>query len=441
MTDSTKTKTQLSDELAQLRETIQNLRHEISDREQREAKLVADRASLNQRLEERTKELQLINAEMVRAAHAKDEFLANMSHELRTPLNSILGMAEVLRENIYGTLNPDQQRALSYIEEGGQHLLNLINDILDLAKIEAGKFDLDIQPVSVFDLCEICLHFVQQMARKKQVKIFSTFDSEAETLHADERRLKQILINLLSNAVKFTPEGGRVGLKVNGNNRHQIIHFTVWDTGTGIPEQEIERLFYPFEQLKSNQQHAGTGLGLPLVSRLVELHGGGVAVETEVGQGSRFTISLPWQPVGSNGYTTEHPFHPTPSLPRSQQSGAHILLAEDNQLNSKFMTDYLQATGYRLINAKNGAEAIEKSRTFSPNLIIMDIQMPVVNGLQAMERIRADAELAHIPIIALTALVMPGDRERCLAAGANEYLSKPVSLFYLVDVIERLLQA
>jgi CheY-like chemotaxis protein len=284
------------------------------------------------------------------------------------------------------------------------------------------------------------LLFIKQTAQKKQIKVFSTFDDNVNVIRADERRLKQILVNLLSNAVKFTPEGGQVGLEVAGDEAQGVAHFTVWDTGIGIAKEEMEWLFKPFVQIDSSlsRQHEGTGLGLSLVYRLTEMHGGSVAVRSKTGAGSRFTVSLPW-PEESKG--TEKQGHKRTEEvdevpPLSRTLAPLLLLAEDNEANIVTFTSYLQPGGYQIIVARNGVEAIERAREAKPNLILMDIQMPGMDGLEAIHRLRADAELATIPIIALTALAMPGDRERCLKAGANEYLSKPVSLKGLTEMIE-----
>jgi len=230
------------------------------------------------------------------ANRAKSEFLATMSHELRTPLNAILGLSEALQEEVYGPLSERQLRSLRTIERSGRHLLSLINDILDVSKIESGKLELEIGPVSVESVSQASLGLIKQAAHEKRLRVSSTLDSAVTTIQADERRLKQILVNLLSNAVKFTPEGGEIGLEVVGDAEKEVVHFTVWDTGIGISPEEMARLFEPFVQLDSSlsRQHEGTGLGLALVSRLAELHGGSVTVESEVGQGSRFVVSLPW---------------------------------------------------------------------------------------------------------------------------------------------------
>ncbi|GAB4434505.1 MAG: hypothetical protein Kow0031_16250 [Anaerolineae bacterium] len=413
----------------------QQAQQEIAERTRVEMALEEERATLARRVEERTAELSRANAQLSRAARLKDEFLASMSHELRTPLNAVLSMSEALQEEVYGQLNGKQQHALKNIETSGRHLLSLINDILDLSKIEAGKFDLQPDSVLVEQLCQASLLFVKQTAHKKGIKVSSSFDGRVKFITADERRLKQILVNLLSNAVKFTPEGGAIGLEVQGDDARQAVAFTVWDTGIGIPNDKLADLFQPFVQLDSklSRRYAGTGLGLALVQRMVEMHGGSVAVESTPDEGSRFTVWLPWhaQPEPKTDDTpTQHP-----SLAATASSSGTILLVEDHEFNLNTLTDYLSMQGFTVITATNGKEAIERARESTPNLILMDIQMPEMDGLEAIRRLRADPAFVALPIIALTALAMPGDRERCLAAGANDYISKPISLNGLTKTI------
>ncbi|WP_238613440.1 GAF domain-containing sensor histidine kinase [Candidatus Oscillochloris fontis] len=268
---------------------------ELAERRRAEAALEAERAQLARRVEERTADLRVANAELERASRLKDEFLANMSHELRTPLNTILGRAEILAEGIYGSLTEEQCDAMRSIVESGRHLLTLINDILDLSKIEAGKFELQLGLVDLASLCQASMHMVAQGALKKEITLHCTLDPMIDTIYADERRLKQILVNLLSNAVKFTPVGGRVELEVAIEPDLQSVLFTVIDTGIGIAEPDMVRLFQPFVQIDAGlaRQHDGTGLGLVLVQRITEAHGGSVAVQSRVGEGSRFTVRLP----------------------------------------------------------------------------------------------------------------------------------------------------
>ncbi len=415
---------------------------EIDERQRAEEALKEERALLAQRVEERTLELSQANVELVRASRLKDEFLAGMSHELRTPLNAILGSAEILQMEVFGPLSEKQLKFSKTIEESGGHLLSLINDILDLSKVEAGKVELEIRPVSVDSICQASMRLVKQQAHKKELQLSYNLDDSVRMISADERRLKQILVNLLSNAVKFTPEGGKVGLEVTGNAEAEVIHFTVWDTGIGISQEDMPRLFQPFVQLDSDlsRKYTGTGLGLSLVSRMTELHGGSVSVKSEPGQGSRFIISLPW----SAPFEPEETEVELDELDRPaglidqnvEREQPLILLADDHEENIKTIFDYLELQGYRLVLAQNGAEAIDRARAEKPDLILMDVQMPGVDGLEATRRLRADSHLAEVPVIALTALAMPGDKERCLAAGANEYLSKPVSLKKLVKIVE-----
>ena len=408
--------------------------------------------SLEQRVIERTAELNRTNTELEHANRIKDEFLANMSHELRTPLTSILGLSESLREQRRGLLNDHQERSLEIIEASGRHLLELINDILDLSKIEAGKFDYYPQPISVEEVCRSSLAFVKTLAAKKSITIAYLPDHSVSKIFADPRRLKQILVNLLSNAVKFTLERGEVTLQVNADPEQDIIKFSVIDNGIGISAHDLQRLFQPFVQVDSglNRQHEGTGLGLALVQKLTDLHGGSVLVKSEVGKGSCFTINLPClqaevaklerlgsQPTltASIGETIK-----TVQLPAETPAHGHlILLADDNMSNILTMGEYLESRGYEIAVAHDGSEALRKAEASSPDLILMDIQMPVMSGLEAIARLRGNIRFVETPIIALTALAMPGDRERCLLAGASEYMSKPVSLKRLAGTIDEML--
>jgi len=422
---------------------------EIIERKRAEAALAAERALLTQRVEARTAALQSANEELAKAAQLKDEFLASMSHELRTPLSTILGKTEALQDLVRGPLNERQLESLRSVEESAEHLLSLINDILDLSKIGVGKLELDIRAVSVEAVCQSSLRMVREAAHKKKIKVSysSTFDSKVMTLRADERRLKQILMNLLSNAVKFTPEEGEVGLDVVSDAENERIYFTVWDTGIGISTEDQAKLFQPFMQLDSrlSRQYVGTGLGLSLVYRMVELHDGGISVESDSAQGSRFIVWLPWPPEEYTPEQKADPLdNPTDDLPPQAREGGHrpardaplILIAEDNEDSIDTLLDYLPARGYRLDIVYNGQEAVTRAQQELPDLILMDIQMPGMNGLEAIRRLRDEPDLARIPIIALTALAMPGDRERCLRAGASDYISKPYSLKGLIDAIQ-----
>jgi len=257
-------------------------------------------------------------------------------------------------------------------------------------------------------------------------------------VHADERRLIQILVNLLDNAVKFTPAGGTVGLEVTANQEQAYIMFTVWDTGIGIAEADYARLFQPFTQIDGRlaRQYEGVGLGLTLVRRLVELHGGSISVTSTPGQGSRFTVSLPWSSEENVvPLTTKAPLTHLPTWTQAPR----VVLAEDHEPTLTFYAELLTHQGCQVTVARTGAEAVAHVQAMHPNVVIMDIQMPGMDGLTAIQRIRATPNSAAVPILALTALAMPGDRERCLAAGANVYLAKPVSLRTLLATIQTML--
>ncbi|MDZ4717520.1 MAG: response regulator [Roseiflexaceae bacterium] len=457
-------------------------------------------------------------------------------------------------------------------------MLDLINDILNLAKIGAGMLDVTLEPVLIDMICQASLQMIKQAAHQKNLAVTARTDPAVVQISADARRLKQILINLLANAVKFTPVGGAVGLEVVGDLTEHVVRFTIWDTGIGIADEQLPLLFQPFVQLDSRlaRQYEGTGLGLALVARMAELHGGSVAVTSVVGVGSRFTVTLPWnistvkpdpimpirhrrvnnpsafQPVliiedsktiveqltrylnelgvahivqadghdacaqviaiapeliildillpdktgwdvlielkadsrtqaipvviasvvddrqramtlGAAGYLAK-PFTraalqsvlETLHVSVHQALGQHavgqitarvptgiqpvLLIAEDNEATIMLLSDYLSMHGYRIIVARNGIEAIARVHETHPAIVLMDIQMPGMDGLEAIQHIRAEYNQPDMPIIALTALAMPGDRERCLAAGATDYLTKPVSLRGLAELIDTHLQ-
>jgi signal transduction histidine kinase/ActR/RegA family two-component response regulator len=422
---------------------------DITARKQAEDTLRNLNAELERGVEARTAELQRANVDLQHSARLKDEFLATMSHELRTPLTGVLGAADVLGEQVHGTLNARQQDSVRMIRESGKHLLALINGILDLSKIEAGGMELNLDTVSAEEMCTSALAVVREEAGHKHQSLSYTTNPARLHLLADPLRLRQMLVNLLANAVKFTPEGGSIGLQVSGDAANEKVHFTVWDTGIGIASAEQERLFEPFVQLDSglDRHYGGTGLGLALVRKFAELHGGGVAVESSPGAGSRFTVTLPWRTGATAEITPAAPAaagkHRLQQIAAVLQRKPLILLAEDNRPSIEIVLNYLEPLGCEMLVVLRGDDAVRLTVERKPDLVLMDVQMPHLDGIAAMRQIRRlpDPQTAQTPIVALTAFAMSGDRDRCLAAGANDYLSKPFTQAALVEIVQTQLQA
>ncbi len=407
-------------------------------------------------------ELQRTNQELLYLTRLKDEFLANMSHELRTPLNAILGMTEGLQEEIFGPLSAEQINSLQIIERSGTHLLELIDDILDLAKIQSQQTELELVSLEIAPLCRSTLSFVKQQAHKKGLQVTTIIPDDLPPLLADERRIRQVLINLLNNSVKFTPEGGSITLEVKTplslstssvgesllSSETEVpegfIRISIKDTGIGISPENMKKLFQPFVQIDGalNRQYSGTGLGLALVKNIVESHGGKVHLTSELNLGSCFMVDLPYiVSPWVKSETTVRQDDIVLAESTVDDAACSLLLVEDNEANIQTLSIYLIAKGYQLHLARSGMEALEILNIYTPDLILMDIQMPGMDGLETIAEIRRKPASAQIPIIALTALAMEGDKERCLAAGADEYLSKPVKLKDLVAVIERLIHS
>lgn len=386
------------------------------------------------------------NQELARTNRLKSEFLANTSHEIRTPLSSILGFTHLLLAQGY---NPDNQRHREYLNiilNSGQHLLALINDILDLSKIEANQLEVHKEPVDVPELCRSAMALVKEKANDKGLQLRLDLDPHASTVLADSLRLKQMLFNLLSNALKFT-SSGEVGLQVK--HKGVFLHFTVWDTGTGISKEEQTQLFQPYSQIANvvAGRTEGTGLGLALTQKLAELHGGWVEIQSELNRGSQFTVVLPLKPSagtrekvkGQREDSSLSPF-PLPLAPSSNSSPtatAPIMLVEDNIYNAKLMTTYLRKLGYQITWVKNAAQMWQALEGPQPALILMDINLPDVDGLTLVQQLQAHEQYRTIPVIAQTAMAMKGDRETCLAAGAIEYISKPIDLKVLAALVSK----
>lgn len=411
-------------------------------------------------LHEKNRSLAIANTELDRATKMKSQFLANMSHELRTPLNAVLGLSQALMRDVYGPLTDKQRSSLQRISDSGKHLLSLIQDILDLAKIESGKEELTMGNASISQICQTSLEIVRSLADIKDLELSVKLDLEDDLIELDERRIRQVFINLLGNAVKFTPTGGKISITINSSEKKDTLYISVSDSGIGIAEEDMDKLFDSFVQVDSSlsRSHEGTGLGLTLVRSIVEMHGGGITVESTLGEGSCFTVALPWRRSTSPSPSARLPQEPRhgkfstiafPSdytLPQDIHSDNSdlsfksylILIAEDNANNIIMLGDYLEFKGYNLAFAKDGYEALELARKNKPSLILMDVHMPRMNGLEATKRLRAEPDTADVPIVALTALAMQGDRERCYQAGMDEYIIKPINLEDLSETINEI---
>ncbi len=390
---------------------------ELAERERAELALSQERELLAHRVQEQTASLRAANQEMARAARMKDEFLASMSHELRTPLNTIISMTDVLREEVYGAVNDRQRRALERVADSSKHLLSLISDILDVARIESGHLHLIMQTVGLDEMCKALL--VQVHPETKALDVHYQLAPALPHITADERRLRQILLNLLSNAVKFTPEHGAIGLEVSDLRDNDAIAMTVWDTGIGIGADDLRLLFQPFVQLDSSlaRRYEGTGLGLTIIHRLTALHGGCLSVESEKGRGSRFTVRLPCQPVAEPALDDS----PRPEARRRPT----VLLITGLEQASEQVAAQLRAAGCHVEVTLYGTE--EYCAGHTPHLILVNSHPPDL-GTQAMIRRIVESEaLYDVPIAVAATLHLPGDAEAAAEAGAAMYLVKPLA--------------
>jgi len=409
---------------------------DISERVNAQAALEHERGVLEIRVLERTEELSTANEQLFNAMETKDKFLARMSHELRTPLNAIMGFSESLQHDVYGPLTDRQTPIIKKIATSGKDLLALINDVLDFSKMQTDKFSLLKSAFFLAKTAESSLHLVQHIVEKKEQTLSLDVDETIRVV-ADERRVKQIIVNLLSNAVKFTEEKGEISLEIKGDRSEEMVYITVRDTGIGISEDDMDILFVPFEQIDSSisRKYEGTGLGLDISKRLAELHGGDITVESVVGEGSAFTLNLPWEEPEDEPEETEEEIKETIT---PDPDSLHVLLVEDNEDNIQTIKDYLESTGIRVSVTTNGIKALKVLDSVIPDLILMDVFMPEMDGLEATRIIREERGLTSLPIIALTALAMDSDMEKCLEAGATEYFTKPVRFGKLVEAIHRL---
>jgi len=412
-------------------------------------------ADIESRVAERTRELEAARAELEAKSRQieevdrlKNAFIANMSHEIRTPLNSVLALTQLLREGVPGPLTVDQRKYLQVIERNGHGLLHLINDVLDLSRIEAGHLEMDTEDLDLALHVRSVVEALAPLAVSKNLDLTVNLPPELPAARGDPDRFRQILTNLIGNAIKFTESGGQV--MIGAEAHPEMIVVVVTDTGVGIPDRHRDKIFQEFYQVDQTlvRRQGGTGLGLAIARRLARLMGGDITVESVVSRGSRFSITLPRSSgadVSGKDPRTVAPGVPTATspdvLPEALALPATVLVVEDNEDNLFTLRQILARRRLEIVTATNGRQAIERCRQQPPpDLVIMDVQMPGMTGLQATGAIRALPGGGEIPIVALTAQAMKGDRERILAAGCDDYLAKPVQPNELISVVDRLLR-
>jgi signal transduction histidine kinase/CheY-like chemotaxis protein len=378
-----------------------------------------------------TAELGRLYHQLEAANRHKSEFLASMSHELRTPLNAIIGFSEVLLERLFGDLNEKQEEYLRDILDSGRHLLSLINDILDLSKVEAGHMELERGRFSLPEVLENGLTMVRERASRHGITLDLKVDAALDVIEADERKVKQVVFNLLSNAVKFTPDGGRVGITAGLEGGE--VRITVWDTGIGIAPEDQARIFEEFQQVggRDRQEQEGTGLGLALARRFVELHGGSLSVESAVGQGSRFTFILPVCITPSVEVLSEMA---KPTEAAMEGDRPVVLVVEDDSQAAELLRLYLEGTGYRVEVARDGEEGFAKACQLHPALITLDLLLPKIDGWDLLVHLKGDATTREIPVVIVS---IEEERGKGFALGAADYLVKPISREELVSALQR----
>jgi signal transduction histidine kinase/CheY-like chemotaxis protein len=389
------------------------------------------------------------------ADNMKSTFVANMSHEIRTPLNSVLALSQLLRDGVAGPLTIDQRRYLEIITRNGRTLLRLIDDILDLSRIESGHLEVDTEDVDLAPQIDSIVEALTPLATAKDLHITIKLPDDLPLVRCDVDRVRQILTNLIANAIKFT-DAGMVRVTAAAGDVAVVIHVT--DTGVGIPQAELGRIFEEFVQVDQTlaRRKGGAGLGLAIASRLARLMGGDIAVSSVAGSGSRFTLTLPRAQIGQVGQEASKKRNVSRLSTRDEtvddiRAEAYargprdvpitVLIVEDNEDNLFTLREMLAPFAFDIAAASTGRQAIDYCRAQLPDLVIMDVQMPGMSGLQATGAIRVLQGGGDVPILALTAQAMAGDRDRILDAGCDDYLAKPVAPGELRATVTRLLEA
>ena len=402
------------------------INRDITERKKAQEAVVA----LNDRLAATNKELELRNREVERANRLKSEFLASMSHELRTPLNAIIGFSDLLAEQIAGALSPKQQRFVNHIQQGARHLLALINDILDLSKVEAGRLELNRENVPVAVVLAEVFTGIRPAAAAKSIAVHSSVSPDV-AVYADRIRFKQILLNLLSNAVKFTPDGGRIW--VEAVERRGRITVSVSDTGVGISVEEQEAIFDAFHQAGATTKgiKEGTGLGLAITKRLVEEHGGRIWVESEPGRGARLSFTMAAGRPRLEETAAADSVAVETGTPRDHPL---VLVVDDEPAARELLASWLEPEGYQIVFAGSSSDALAKAAERIPDAITLNMLMPGKGGWDTLYNLKKTPVTAAIPVIVVTVVDEP---KIGLALGAAEYLVKPVDKDVLLETVRR----
>jgi signal transduction histidine kinase/AmiR/NasT family two-component response regulator len=400
----------------------------------------AERALLDQALQDKNAELESAKFLAEKANHAKSDFLSSMSHELRTPLSAILGFAQLMES---GSPSPtaSQKRSIDQILHAGWYLLELINEILDLAVIESGKLSLSLEPVSLADVMHECQDMIEPQAQKRGISVaFPQFDTPY-FVNADRTRVKQVFINLLSNAIKYNREGGAV-LVEYATSIPGRIRVCVRDTGEGLTGDQLAQLFQPFNRLgREGSAEDGTGIGLVMTKHLIEMMGGIIGAESTVGTGSVFWVELDLTSERHADNDAAAPFARIDPLVQANSELRTLLYVEDNPANLMLVEDLIaRRSDIRLLSARDGNSGIEIARARRPDLILMDINLPGISGISALKILAQDPTTAHIPVIALSANAIPRDIEKGLEAGFFRYLTKPIKVNEFMETLDRALE-
>ena len=409
---------------------------------EQEEELSRLREEFDKKVKERTEELERMNKELERASQHKSRFIANMSHELRTPLNSIIGFSEVLGDQTFGELTENQERYVRNIHSSGKHLLELVNNVLDIAKIEAGKYEMSFETFRVADMLSEIFNIMKPMAEKKAVDLGVGIADDVDTVTADMVKLKQVFYNLISNAIKFTPEGGKVRVAIGredgrGDSENQeFARFTVSDTGVGIRPEDIGRIFDEFEQADTafSRQYGGAGLGLALTRKLVELHGGKVSVESRLGEGSTFTVLVPLV-THTEKIPEEEVEAVNLNFPWMNENAPLILVVEDDPASAELLTIHLTQAGYKVAHSFDGEDAIRKATTLRPFAILLDIMLPKKDGWEVLQSFKSNEVTADIPVLIHSII---DNKDLAFALGATDYLLKPLDRDSLLDKLHGL---